>query len=133
MPRSTHRAVVAALLLTAFASPSVAAPPLAADERAAVAGQPTSLEVAPVSVTLTGTHDARQLVVSGKYADGSVRDLTAVAGVKAEPAGVVEVLEGAFLRPKKDGAATLIVAAGGKEARVQITVTGMDEHSPVSF
>ena len=120
-------------VVPALASPAVAAPPIDADERAAVVGQPTVLEVAPGSVTLSGTRDARQLVVTGKYADGTVRDLTAVADVKVEPAGVVELQDGLFLRPKKNGTATLVVSAGGKEARVPVTVAEMDEPQPVSF
>src|SRR6476619_7414447 len=107
MPRLTLPACLVAFTLAA--STARAAPPYAAAERAAVAGQPTAIEVAPGSVTLAGTHDARQLVVTGKYADGTVRDLTAVADVAVEPSGVVEVQDGVYLRPRKNGAATLVL------------------------
>ena len=121
------------LLTVALAAPAIAAPPFAADERAAVAGQPAAIEVAPATVTLTGMHDARQLVITGKYADGTVRDLTALAEARVEQAGVIEVQEGAYLRPKKNGTATLVLSVGGKQARVPVTVTGLDAPAPVSF
>jgi hypothetical protein len=133
MLRSTLRTSLAALFFTALAGPALAGPPVSAEDRAAVAGQPTTIEIAPGAVTLTGVRDARQLVVTGKYADGSVRDLTSVAGVKVEPAGVVEVQDGLFLRPTKNGTATMIVSAGGKEARVNVTVADMEKPDPVSF
>ena len=121
------------LVLLAIASPAVSAPPLEPGERNAVIGQPVSIGIAPGSVTLSGVRDARQLVINGIYADGSVRDLTAVVDARVEPAGVVDVQEGLYLRPRKNGTATLIVAAGGKEARVPVTVTGMEKPSSVSF
>ncbi|MCI0700003.1 MAG: DUF1553 domain-containing protein [Planctomycetia bacterium] len=123
--------LVLALLVTA--SPTLAAPPLDPDEQKAVIGEPATLEVFPANVTLTGIRDARQLVVTAKYADGSLRDLTGVVQAKVEPAGVVELQDGLFLRPKKNGNAVVIINASGKEFRVAVTVAGMDEPSPVSF
>jgi hypothetical protein len=127
------RGSLAALLLSTLADPAIGAPPIDANERKAVAGQPTALEILPGTLTLSGIRDARQVVVSGAYADGTVRDLTSVADARVEPAGVVELQEGLYLRPKKNGTASLIVAAGGKEARVAVTVAGMDKPALVSF
>src|SRR4051812_39207145 len=100
------------------AAPADAAAPVDDAERKAVIGQPATVEAFPQTATLSGVRDARQLVVSGKYADGSVRDLTSVVDVKAQPAGIVEVQEGAYLRPKKNGTATVTINANGKEVRV---------------
>src|SRR5262249_29260348 len=133
MPRSPLRISLAALILAAVAGPAFAMPPVDAGERKALAGQPAALEIAPGAIALAGSHDARQVIVTGKYADGSMRDLTALADAKVEPADVAEVQEGVFLRPKKNGSATLVVSAGGKEARVPVTVTGMVRPSSVSF
>ena len=117
----------------ATAAPAFAAPPVEAEERKAVIGQPATVEAFPQTVALNGVRDARQLVVSGKYGDGSVRDLTGVVELKVEPAGVVELQEGGYLRPKKNGSATVTVNANGKEVRVAVTVTGMEKAAPVSF
>jgi YD repeat-containing protein len=127
------RTLSVALLLAAFASPVLAGPPVDAEERKALVGLPVALEVLPATVQLNGIRDARQLVVSGKYGDGSVRDLTGVCDVKAEPAGILEVQEGLFLRPKANGTATLTVTAGGKETKTTVVVAGMDQPAPVSF
>src|SRR5439155_11847622 len=112
MPLRTSRAIalLALLALVAVAGPAVAAPPIDPRERNEVAGQPAAVEVFPTAVNLSGTHDASQLVVTGKYADGTVRDLTAVATARVEPADVVEVHDGLFLRPKKNGSASLVIA-----------------------
>ena len=108
LPRRTSVAAAAcALLLT---SPALAGPPTNDEERAALVGQPTAIEVVPAAVKLAGVRDARQLVVTGKYADGSARDLTAVATLKTEASGVVDIQDGGFLRPKKNGSATLAVS-----------------------
>jgi hypothetical protein len=127
------RSPAALVFAVLVAAPAPAAPPTDAGERKAVIGQPTAVEVVPATVTLSGVRDARQLVVSGKYADGTARDLTGVVEAKVEPAGIVEVQEGLFLRPKKDGTATVIVTANGKESRIPVTVSGMDKPAPVSF
>jgi hypothetical protein len=86
------------VLAVLTASPVIAAPPTDAGERAAIVDQPASVDVLPANVALSGVRDARQLVVSGKYADGSVRDLTGVVAAKVEPADVVELQEGLYLR-----------------------------------
>lgn len=132
-PFTFTRGFLAAVFVAAFAGSSLSAPPTDANERKAIAGQPAAIDIAPGAVNLSGIHDARQVVVTGKYADGFVRDLSAVADFKIEPAGVVEVQEGLYLRPKKNGNATLIVTAGGKEAHIPVTVEGMEKTTPISF
>src|SRR2546430_1231722 len=44
--------------------------------RAKLIGQPTALQAQPATVTLDGPRAVQQLIVSGRYADGSLRDLT---------------------------------------------------------
>ena len=133
LPSARTHAVAALLLFALAAGRTNAAPPVDPADRAAVAGQPAALEVYPPTVTLSGIRDARQLVVTGKYADGTLRDLTSVATARLEPADVVELQDGLFLRPKKDGSAAVVIAAGGKEVRVPVTVAGIGQPSPVSF
>jgi hypothetical protein len=132
-PTRTLPAVAACALLALAAGRAAAAPPVDAADRAAVIGQPAALEVYPPAVTLAGTHDARQLVVTGKYPDGTSRDLTSAAAARVEPADAIELQDGLYLRPKKNGTATIVIAASGKEIRVPVTVAGMDQPAPVSF
>ncbi|HEY1190702.1 MAG TPA: DUF1553 domain-containing protein [Gemmata sp.] len=124
--------VLAAAVLAAPGA-ALAAPPVDPAERKAIIGQPASIDVSPATVALSGVRDARQLIVSGTYADGSARDLTGVVEARVEPAGVVELQEGAYLRPTKNGTATVVVRANGKEVRVPVKVEGMEEPAPVSF
>jgi len=125
------RPLVLALVL-ASAPAALAAPP-PGDARAALVGTPTELAVMPPSVRLTGPRDERQLVVTGKYADGTIRDLTWAADATADRPGVLTVADGLFVRGAKDGAATLTVAAGGKSVMVPVTVAKFDDPHPVSF
>ena len=130
----TRLAATFSCALVAFAAaPAFAAPPVDGADRTALIGAPAAIEAFPAKATLAGARDSRQLLLTAKYADGTLRDLSAVAAARVEPAGIVEVQEGLFLRPTKNGSATVVVAVGGKEARIPITVTGMDKPAPVSF
>src|SRR5262245_2303637 len=74
---TTPRALTLALLgLLALSAPCPAAVPYEDKARADLIGSPSELIVQPASVTLAGPRSRAQLVVSGKYADNSTRDLT---------------------------------------------------------
>src|SRR6516165_6329306 len=61
------------LAATGLAGAAIPTEPAA---RAKLVGQPLALLVQPESITLNGPRAMQQLVVTGRYADGSVRDLT---------------------------------------------------------
>ncbi len=129
MPRRSL-AVPALVLLASFAQ---AGPPKDVQERAALTGQPTELTIAPTSLTLTGPRDVRQLVVTGRYADGSVRDLTHAVELSIDKPDVLIVEEGMFVRGTRNGAATVTLKAGGRQAKLPVTVAKVEEATPVSF
>jgi hypothetical protein len=89
--------------------------------------------VQPESITLAGLNAHQQIVVTGRYADGSARDLTPFAELTIDKPGCLEVGSDGFLAPRKNGAATLIVKAGGQSVRVPVTVNSCDAGVPVSF
>ncbi|MBY0524042.1 MAG: DUF1549 and DUF1553 domain-containing protein [Gemmataceae bacterium] len=120
--------LVAFLALTA---PIAAAP--SEKDKAEVIGQPVSLHVLPETIVLNGPRATLQIIVSGKYADGSVRDLTPFCTLQAEAADLLAIDAGGFLVPKKEGASTLIVTAGGQTARVPVAVKDFSKPQPVSF
>ncbi len=97
------------------------------------AQDPVELTVQPNAVALSGPRDARQLVVTGKFADGSVRDLTRTALAKEASPGVVRVEEGLYLRGTRNGATVLTLTVGGKSVAVPVAVAAMDAATPVSF
>jgi hypothetical protein len=98
-----------------------------------VVGQPVALLVQPAAITLTGPRDAAQVVVTGRYADGSVRDLTHCCDLDFNRPGIVALDGDRLLTPLRDGKATLVVRAGGKTVGVQITVRDFTRPEPVSF
>jgi len=100
---SSVHLLLAGLCLNAVVVPVRAAVPDDAAGRAKAVGQPTALLVQPETVALTGPRAKQQVVVSGKYADGSVRDLTAFAELSVE-GDVASLFEGGYLTPKKNGA-----------------------------
>src|SRR4051794_12809797 len=94
--------LAALLALFALAAAAAAAPP-AGDARTQLVGQPAALVVQPEAITLNGPRAVQQVVVTGKYADGSVRDLTPVCDFSVEAADVAEVTPSGFVQPKKSG------------------------------
>ncbi|HJT78666.1 MAG TPA: DUF1549 domain-containing protein, partial [Gemmataceae bacterium] len=120
-------------LLLLAAAPLAAAPTVRPAEKAKLVGQPAALRVQPESITLTGPRAMQQVVVTGQYADGSVRDLTGVCDLAVEGGDAAAVEPGGFLRPHKSGKATLVVQAGGRTARVPVAVVDFEKPRPVSF
>jgi hypothetical protein len=122
-------------VLATFALAATAARAAVPTEPAKVAplvGQPTALAVQPESITLTGPRALQQVVVTGKYADGTVRDLTPFCEMAFEATDVAALKDG-LLAPKKNGTTSLVVRAGGQTAKVLVVVKDFDKPAPVSF
>jgi hypothetical protein len=127
---ASRSALALALVLAANAH---AAPPRDPAQKAQLIGQPTGLTVQPDSITLRGPLATQQFVVTGRYADGSVRDLTPFCGLTLEAAGIASVGRDGFLLPHRNGGTTLVVEAGPHVVRVPVVVKDMDQPAPVSF
>ncbi len=112
------------------ASASVTVSP---EVRARIIGQPVALVVQPSVVTLVGPRSTAQPVITGRYSDGSLRDLTHFCEVTLEQHGVVRLDDDRFLLPLKDGATTLVVRAGSQTVRVPVSVKDFGRPQPVSF
>src|SRR5262249_30443435 len=108
-------------VILGLAVPAAAALPGDPGAVAKVVGKPASLVVQPALVTLSGPRAMQQLVITGKYDGGGVRDLTPFAEVTCANAGVARVEAGGFVLPGKNGATTLVVKAGGKTLTVKVT------------
>ena len=126
------RTIIAIVALGFAPAWSRGAIPSAPNERAKLIGQPTALEVRPASVSLDGPRAVQQLVVTGKYADGTIRDLTLFAAYTADAQDLLDTA-GGFLRGKKSGNTQLAVQVGGQTAKVAVTVSKFDRPRPVSF
>jgi hypothetical protein len=131
--RRRCRACYGLLLALAVLSPAArATPPTDLDKRATLVGQPYALAVEPESITLSGPRARQQVVVTGRYADGSLRDLSPFCEITAE-GGLAVAEDGGYLRPLRNGAGTLVVAAGGKTVGVPLVVKELEQPQPVSF
>ena len=72
----TWKLSVFACALVLASSAARAAIPADPAKRAAVVGKPAALQVQPAALTLTGPRAMQQIVVTARYADGEVRDVT---------------------------------------------------------
>ncbi|HKB39099.1 MAG TPA: DUF1549 domain-containing protein [Gemmataceae bacterium] len=120
-----------AILCLLLATPLRAAVPTEPAERAKLIGQPVAVTVEPATLNLTGPRAMQQIVVTGRYADGSLRDLTPLCDISADP--VVVLAKGGFVLAAKNGTGALTIKAGGQSARVPVTVKDFDKAKPVSF
>ncbi len=120
-------------LLTTTISPLYATVPLEPEKRAAIIGAPTALLVQPEAIVLSGPRAVSQFVITGKYADGSQRDLTALCDVTSEARDLAEIGEGCFITPRKNGSTSLLVKAGGQSIKLPLTVKDFETARPISF
>ena len=79
--------------------------------------------------------DARQqLVVTGKYATGQVRDLTGSASYEVAPAGIVTVEKSGLVIPRSDGIATITAKTpAGPAGSIKVTVAHFGNDPQVNF
>ena len=80
-------------------------------------------------ITLVGPHVGHQLVLTDTH-----RDLTRTATYQSLPEGIVEIDSTGYLRPLKNGTATISATVEGNSSQKrQVTVTGHDSVVPVGF
>jgi hypothetical protein len=128
-----HRFLLVSLLLVALVLPSPAAVPSDARSRTDLIGAPTELTVHPGTITLAGPRSRTQLVVTARYADGSIRDLTPVCDFTCEAPDLVTIDRTGYITPKKNGSSALVVKAADKSVKVSLVVKEIDKPQPVSF
>jgi Protein of unknown function (DUF1553)/Protein of unknown function (DUF1549)/Bacterial Ig-like domain (group 2) len=110
----------------------LACPAARAADAPAPPAKVAALTAEPGPLTLTHAEDRRHLLVTGKLADDSLRDLTrAVRYASADPA-VAEVSAEGLVAPKAPGRTTVTASGFGLTVEVPVTVAGV-ERRPVSF
>jgi hypothetical protein len=126
------RSPLALTLVLGFTAAAWGDPPTDAAARAKVIGQPTALVVQPAEVLLEGPRSLQQMIVTGKYADGTVRDLTPLVEYAIDgPLASVEA-EG-MVAPLSNGLGKLTIKAGDKSATIPVKVQNFEANTPVSF
>jgi hypothetical protein len=90
------------------------------------------LTLEPAEVVLTGAGARQQLLVTGHYADGSVRDLTRSAALTTDRPDRVR-LAGGVAHGLADGEARVTARAAGREAAARVSVRRSRRRRPLSF
>jgi hypothetical protein len=103
------------------------------EEKAAVIGQPRSLLVQPPSIRLSARATQQQIIVTGRYEDGTERDLTSFCVLRAEAPDVVTVGPGGFVDGRKNGRTMLVIQAGPRTTRIPVVVQDLEKPQPISF
>jgi hypothetical protein len=150
---TSRTARLAAIILTtlggSFFAPAASGDDAAPAETAPAAapaapglGDPGQLEAVEIesgrtadgAFTLDGQDARTQLVVTGKYASGQLRDLTSKVAFEVAPEGIVEIRSPGFLVPKSDGSATITARTPeGPAGTIQVAVAHFGNDPLVNF
>ncbi|MGE5195629.1 MAG: DUF1553 domain-containing protein [Deltaproteobacteria bacterium] len=125
--------LVAASGLAASARLAAEEKPQAAGQRPpVVVGDPATIALVPEKIVLTGKRARQQVIVTGQYANKDVRDLTPAAEFVSTAPQIIKIENGVVL-PVANGTAQVVAKISGKEAKVDVTVQGMEQPAPISF
>jgi hypothetical protein len=92
-----------------------------------------SLSVEPAESTLVGRVSGAQLIATGRYSDGSERDLTRLAAWSCEDDAVATVAPGGRVDPIGNGVGEIVARVGSMEARARVSVRAHDASPPIGF
>ncbi len=85
-------------------------------------------------VTLDGQDARQQLVTTGKFATGQLRDLTSAATFEIAPEGIVTVEKSGLVIPRADGLATITAKTPqGPAGTIQVAVAHFGHDPQVNF
>jgi hypothetical protein len=99
------------------------------------AGEPVldRITIEPTSTVLDGGRASAQLLATGQYGDGSVRDLTHAGTWTSSNDAIVVVHPGGRVEPRGDGQAEVAVRTGSSEATAIIKVRNAGKTHPIRF
>ena len=87
---------------------------------------PLRLTIEPSEIRLDGARSEAQVIITGYFADGSVRDLSAEAEMRTEGTPVVRIESGGRMVPAADGRSALVARVRNVEASAIVEVTQAD-------
>ena len=133
---SSHRfsgSLAFGLIVLTMAIPSQAATPKGLGEP----GQLVQMRLEPNAdgkgVLLRGRDGRQQLMTTGIYSSGQLRDQTRQVQYSVEPAGVVQIDSTGHMTPLKDGKAIIKAIGSGVSAELPVEVIGLSNDIPVNF
>jgi len=107
--------------------------PVDAAVKAQIVGQPAAVVVQPRAITLSGPRAMQQIIVTGIYPDGQLRDLTVFCDISADSPGIVSIQSEGMITPEKEGETALRVQAAGQSVGIPVRVTELGNPRPASF
>ncbi len=84
----------------------------------------SSVQAAPGDFALAGKWAAQHIVVTARYSDGSVRDVTSQARFQTSNRKIAAVTKTGIVTPVSDGDATITLTALGKKQKLHVLVKG---------
>lgn len=131
--RGTSPVLSLLTLISACCGSALAEIPANPDAQSRIVGQPSSIEVAPSNVRLEGPRATRQIVVTGNYADGTVRDLTRFCRWTVVDSDAIVATSQGLISAQHDGDAELKIEVAGRAEKIPVKTIGLAQPRPVSF
>ncbi len=103
------------------------------NEVAMLVGIPVALQVVPESINLTEPRDSQQMLVTGRYADGTQRDLTRLSQWEVVNPALLHITPGGRATSCGDGTTQCEVRVGELTVRVPVTIRNSGMSQPISF
>lgn len=97
------------------------------------AGELKSISGLPGNLALQGADQAQQLIITGHFANGGVRDLTAQTTWRAADPRVVRVEKNGLLISVGNGTTEVTAEVLGKTTKFTVSVVGADQEQPINF
>jgi Protein of unknown function (DUF1549)/Protein of unknown function (DUF1553) len=94
--------------------------------------QVKKLDVHPAAITLIGSDDSRQLVITGTLAE-RMQDLTGDVTYKVADEAIVRVTSAGRVVPLANGVTTITANYGDKTVTVAVTTQAIGENLPINF
>src|SRR5271157_901344 len=107
----------------------VASPKPIQAEAPTVPSRAPVLTISPEAATITADDPGVQLLLRRQSADGTVRDLTGLAGWRVDPPGSAAIEAGGYLRPLAAGKVVVKAAIEGQEVVALINVEPRENRS----
>ena len=96
-------------------------------------GDLRSLSALSEKVLVRGTGQLQQLVITGHFANGGIRDLTRQAKYRAIDSQIVRIDAHGLLSAVKNGTTEVLAEFDGKSVKVFVTVENADREQPINF
>ncbi len=92
-----------------------------------------SLAVYPATITLRGSDEAAQLIVTAQLNDGHLQDLTGDVKYTVADTQLARVTPGGRVVPLANGTTEIVAKFGDKSIKVPVANSQMDQNLPINF